>query len=126
MPIDGIWHNETITGVPVKLCAIKGNDVIDLGTVTTNGYYGTFSFAWEPPEEGTYTIVATFEGDESYGSSAAATAITVGPAPPTPEYPTPTDYMPMLTILAVAVVIAIIIVAVLVVYDIITFRKLHK
>jgi hypothetical protein len=112
MPLDGLWHNETITGVPVKLCAIKGNDVIDLGTVTTNGYYGTFSFAWTPPEEGTYTIVASFNGDESYASSSAATAITVGPAPPTPEtpeIPTPTDYTPMLTALAIAVIIAIVI-----------------
>jgi outer membrane protein assembly factor BamB len=41
-PIDGIWHNETLTGVPVTLTAI-GSDgsVIDLGKVTTNEYYGT-------------------------------------------------------------------------------------
>ncbi|MGB9959956.1 MAG: PQQ-binding-like beta-propeller repeat protein [Candidatus Bathyarchaeales archaeon] len=126
MPINGIWGNETITGVPVKLCAIKDDGkVIDLGTVTTNGYYGTFSLPWTPEEEGNYTIIASFEGDESYGSSAAATAITVGPPPAEieiPEYPTPTDYTPMLTALA----IAIIIVAVLVIYDIITVRKLHK
>ena len=102
-----------VKGVPVTLTAIKSDGkVIDLGTVTTNGFYGTFSFAWTPPDEGTYTIIACFMGDESYGSSSAATAITVGPPPAEieiPEYPTPTDYMPMLTALAVAVVIAIII-----------------
>jgi hypothetical protein len=44
MPIDGIWHNETITGVPVTLTAIASdNSVIDIGTTTTNGYYGTFA-----------------------------------------------------------------------------------
>ena len=128
MPMNGLWGNETITGVPVTLTACKDGKVIDLGTVTTNGYYGTFSFAWTPPEEGTYTIIASFAGDDSYGSSAAATAITVGPPPKeieipeTPEIPTPTDYTPMLTALA----IAIIVVAILVVYDIITVRKLRK
>jgi hypothetical protein len=102
-----------VKGVPVTLTAIKSDGkVIDLGTVTTNGFYGTFSFAWTPPEEGTYTIIACFMGDDSYGSSSAATVITVGPPPPepeTPEIPTPTDYMPMLTGLTIAVVIAIII-----------------
>ena len=75
-PIDGIWGNETITGVPVTLTAIDSNGtVIDFGTTTTNGYYGTFSMAWTPPNEDTYQIIATFAGDESYGSSAAATAV---------------------------------------------------
>jgi hypothetical protein len=80
-PIDGYWHNQTITGVPVTLTAI-GTDgsVIDLGTTTTEGYYGTFGLAWTPSEEGTYKIIASFEGDDSYGSSGAATYVTVGPA----------------------------------------------
>jgi hypothetical protein len=110
----------------VTLCAISENgEVIDLGTVTTNGYYGTFAYAWTPEKEGTYTIVASFMGDESYGSSAAATAITVGPPPAEieiPEYPTPTDYTPMLTALAIAVIV----VAILVVYAIVSIRKLRK
>ncbi len=82
MPIDSVWHNETITGVPVTLTAI-GSDgsVIDIGTTTTNGYYGTFGLSWTPTEEGTYEIIASFEADESYGSSGAATYVTVGPAP---------------------------------------------
>ncbi|MCZ2807758.1 MAG: PQQ-binding-like beta-propeller repeat protein, partial [Candidatus Bathyarchaeota archaeon] len=76
LPIDGIWHDKTITGVPVMLTAISEDfDVIDIGTVTTNGYYGTFSHAWTPPEEGVYTITASFNGDDSYGSSTAATAV---------------------------------------------------
>jgi len=102
-----------VKGVPVTLTAIKSDGkVIDLGTVTTNGFYGTFGFAWTPEEEGTYTIVASFMGDDSYGSSSAATLITVGPAPPepeTPEYPTPTDYTPMFAGIIVAVAIAIVI-----------------
>jgi len=71
-----------LTGVPVTLTAIGSDDsVIDIGTTTTNAYYGTFSHAWTPPDEGTYEIIASFAGDDSYGSSAAATAVTVGPAP---------------------------------------------
>jgi len=111
MPIDGLWHNETIAGVPVTLTAI-GSDgsVIDLGSVTTNGYYGTFSKAWAPPKEDTYTIIASFAADDSYGSSNAATAVTVGPAPATPEtpeIPTPVDYT--MTIVYAAVGISIVV-----------------
>ncbi len=81
MPIDSVWHNTTITGVPVTLTAMgpTGN-YIDIGTVTTEGYYGTFGLSWTPTAEGTYKILATFAGDESYGSSGAATYVTVGPA----------------------------------------------
>ena len=113
MPIDGIWHNETITGVPVTLTAIDSNGIaIDIGTVTTNGYYGTFSKAWTPPNEDTYQIVASFAGDDSYGSSGASTAVSVGPAivtPSTPEIPTPVDNTALLYGLIVLVVIAILI-----------------
>ncbi len=87
LPIDGIWHNETITGVPVTLTAIhEDGTVADLGTTTTNGYYGTFGKAWTPTEEGTYEIIASFAGDDSYGSSASSTFVIVGPAP-TPAEP---------------------------------------
>ena len=80
--INGLWGNETPTGVPVFLTAIgSDNTVYDIGQVTTNGYYGTFSKAWAPPKEDTYQIIATFAGDESYGSSEASTAVSVGPAP---------------------------------------------
>jgi hypothetical protein len=81
-PIDGIWHNETITGVPVTLTAIDSdNNVINIGTVTTNGYGGNFGYAWNPPKEGIYTIMASFAGDDSYGSSTAYTSMSVSPAP---------------------------------------------
>ena len=90
-PIDGIYHNETITGVPVTLTAIDPNGkVINIGTTTTNGYYGTLSFAWAPPEEGTYTIIASFAGDDSYGSSSAGTGIIVSAAPVVTTAPTAT------------------------------------
>jgi len=106
-PIDGIWGNETITGVPVALTAISSTgDYVDLGTVTTDGYYGTFDFAWTPSTEGVYKIIASFAGDESYGSSSASTSVIIGPAAsaggtiqPEPQQPssggtTPTEPTP--------------------------------
>jgi outer membrane protein assembly factor BamB len=116
MPIAGLWNNETITGVPVTLTAIKSDgNSINIGTVTTEGYYGTFSKAWTPPEEGEYKIVASFEGDESYGSSGAASGLTVGPAPATPdtqqEIVVP-DYSMTIAYAAVAIIAAVAIVGI--------------
>jgi hypothetical protein len=115
MPIDGIWHNLTITGVPVTLTAIASDGtVLDLGTTTTSGYYGTFEMAWTPSAEGTYKIIASFASDDSYGSSAASTAVTVGPAPEVPNnggggIEAQPDNTMLLYGILVAVVIAIII-----------------
>jgi hypothetical protein len=118
-PLDGLYHNETITGVPVLLTAIgsKGN-VISIGTTTTNGYYGTFGMAWTPPDQDTYTIMASFAGDDSYGSSSAATGLAVGPAPASPT-PTPTaqpqaqpDNTPLMYA-TLAIIVAIVIVGLL-------------
>jgi outer membrane protein assembly factor BamB len=113
MPIDGLWHNETITGVPVTLTAI-GSDgsVIDIGTTTTNGYGGTFGMAWTPTKEDTYTIMASFAGDDSYGSSMATTTMAVSPAPPAidiPEVITPVDYTMTIAYAAIAIIVAVVI-----------------
>jgi WD40 repeat protein len=94
----------TATGVPVKLEAIDQNGVsTDLGTVTTD-ISGAFSLMWKPTVEGKYTIVATFEGTKSYGSSYAQTSFGVelakaAPTAPTTEAPTvaPTTAAPTQT-----------------------------
>ena len=80
-PIGGTDGTAIINGVLVSLTAISENgNYIDIGTTTTSGYYGTFGHTWTPPDEGKYEIIASFEGDESYGSSAASTFVTVGSA----------------------------------------------
>ena len=120
-PIDGILHNETVTGVPVTLTAV-GSDgsYVDIGKTATSGYYGTFGFAWTPDKEGTYEVIASFAGDDSYGSSAASTFVTVGPAPQQTEQTQPqvnVDNTPLLYALiagVAAIIIAIAIVGVLV------------
>jgi hypothetical protein len=114
-PIDGIFHNVTIFGVPVMLTAV-GSDgsVIGIGT-TTSDVSGTFGYAWTPPKEDTYKIIATFAGSESYGSSWAETHVSIGPAPASPT-PTPTvqpqtapDNTGLLYAIMAAVIVAIII-----------------
>jgi hypothetical protein len=112
MPIDGIWHNETITGVPVSLDTVDPNDnFVHIGDVTTDGISGTFGFTWEPEVPGQYKVTATFMGDDSYGSSFATTYVSVSEAPPTatPEPEPAVDYTPMMYAILAAVIVAIII-----------------
>ena len=72
--MDGIYHNLTITGVPISLDAVDPNgNSVHIGDVTTDGYSGTFGFVWQPEIAGKYQITATFKGDDSYGSSFATT-----------------------------------------------------
>lgn len=112
-PIDGLWHNETMTGVPVSLDTFDPNEnYVHIGDVTTDGYSGTFGFTWEPEVPGQYRVTATFMGDDSYGSSFATTYVSVSEAvaTATPEPPeTPPDNTALLYGILVAVVIAIII-----------------
>ena len=109
-PIDGLDHNITVTGVPVLLLAVDSNgNAINIGT-TTSDVSGTFGMAWTPPNEGTYKIIATFAGDDSYGSSWAETRVSIGPAPVTPETPAippPTDYTMTIVGAAIAIIIAV-------------------
>ncbi len=109
--IGGVFDNETITGVPVKLTAIDPNgNIIEIGTTTTNGYYGTFSYVWTPQLEGKYEIMASFAGDDSYGSSSAATSMAVGYAQQATTAPTQTELvMPPFETYIVGSTIAIII-----------------
>jgi hypothetical protein len=101
-----------VTGVPVQLLAVKADgSMVDIGTVTSDT--GGFRYAWTPPDEGVYTITASFAGDESYGSSWATTGLSVGPAPaeptPPPEPEPAPDYTPMFTGIIAAVAVAIVI-----------------
>jgi hypothetical protein len=124
-PINGLYQNATITGVPVILTAIHTDGSSeDIGTVITDGYYGTFSKSWIPQKEGDYKIIASFAGDDSYGSSAGATGFSVGPAPVAPEIPeqiTPIDYT--MTVVGVGIALAIIIIAAVAVATLLLLKK---
>ncbi len=116
-PIGGIWGNETITGVPVTLKAIdSNNNLLDVGTTTTNGYYGTYSISWTPPNPGKYEILSSFAGDDSYGSSGASAGLFVNTAPtstpttttsPASNLATTTDLMLYILASAIALIITI-------------------
>lgn len=95
-------------GVPVMLQALGPDGIIDIGTVTSDGY-GMFKKMWTPPDEGEYTIMAAFAGTNSYGSSYAESAMGVSPAPSEPEPVTIPDYTPMFAGIIAAVAIAIVI-----------------
>jgi hypothetical protein len=59
----------SVVGVPVSLDAVDPNgNTIHLATVTSD-MSGTFGFLWVPEISGSYTVTATFMGDDSYGSS---------------------------------------------------------
>jgi hypothetical protein len=47
--------------------------------------YGSFGLAWTPPVPGTYQIIATFEGTESYGGSSASAYMVVAEAAESPQ-----------------------------------------
>ena len=73
-----------------------------------------------PEEEGEYTLIATFMGDGSYGSSSAATGVLVGPAPAAPP-PPPED--PLFTTAELAILAAVIILIIIALIGILILKK---
>ena len=100
-------------GVEVSLDTIDPNgNFVHIGTATSD-MSGLNSYMWTPEHEGKYTIIATFEGSESYWRSTAETALGVSeasaktasePAAPTPPYEMYTIYTVIAIIIAVAMV----------------------
>ncbi len=87
-----------VTGVTVQLTAIDENqNTHDLGSVTSDSS-GLFSLMWTPPSSGMYTIMADFNGSQSYGPSSASTAAAIAEtSAPTSPTPTPTATAPTTT-----------------------------
>ncbi|MCW4006735.1 MAG: PQQ-like beta-propeller repeat protein [Candidatus Bathyarchaeota archaeon] len=96
-------------GVSVVLTAMSDDgSSYSIGTVQSD-MSGMFSAMWQPPAEGKYTIVATFEGSASYAASYAETAVGVcsaAVAEVSPEVtPGTAADLPMEILAAVAVLI---------------------
>ena len=114
-----------ITGVPVTLYATAehGEHAITLGTVVSDedGYY---NLTWTPTTTDHYRINTIFGGDDSYYSSYGTDFldVTETPAETDTEPQAPVDYTPMFA----GIIAAVAVVAILVVYDIISVRKLRK
>ena len=76
------------TGVPVTLSYIDpNNNSYTLGT-TTSDINGQYSYTFTPDVPGTYTIIATFGGSNSYFSSTAETSMLFNTPPATTAAPT--------------------------------------
>ena len=79
-----------IVGVDVTISVIDPNgNSYEVGT-TTSDASGMFKASFVPLVPGEYTVIATFEGSNSYYGSFAETAINVEEAPTTTPEPTPT------------------------------------
>ncbi len=97
------------TGVTVKLDVVDANgNYRNIGEVTTD-LTGAFSYAWQPDISGKYTILASFSGSDSYGSSFAETAIQVNEVPQASVTPIAETAKPMTDTYILAVGVAIII-----------------
>jgi hypothetical protein len=74
------FEEPMVNGVEVVLCAIDPNgDYMDIDR-TTSDMYGNWALAFKPEMEGTYQIIATFEGSGAYYGSTTSTYVTVDPA----------------------------------------------
>jgi hypothetical protein len=104
-------------GVTVSLKVIDANNNFrDIGTATTD-ISGNFGYTWTPDIPGQYTVIATFSGSNSYGSSVAETFFTIsaatGPtAPPTQPPASIADqyFLPVSIGMIIAIVVLIILV----------------
>ncbi len=100
------------TGVPVTLSYIDPNgNAYNIGTTTSN-VEGQYSYTFTPTIPGTYTIIATFAGSNSYYGSTAQTTMLFNAAPtpvPTAAPVSGLATMSGLTYGIIAAVIAIII-----------------
>jgi hypothetical protein len=101
------------TGVKVVLSVLDpNNNSYEVGTTTSNTD-GTFGLMFDPEVPGMYTVIATFEGSESYYSSYATTYLYVTEAPlpaATPEPLTlpPTESYVVGTGIAIIIAVAIV------------------
>jgi hypothetical protein len=106
------------TGVTVLLQTLDPNgNYYDIGTATSDAN-GMYSLLWQPPVPGKYTIIASFQGSESYWPSTSETALGVSEAPAATPGPTPppasmTDTYVIGTGIAVIIAIGIAVVLIL-------------
>jgi hypothetical protein len=110
------------TGVEVSLDTLDPNgNFVHIGNVTSdiNGNYG---YKFTPEVPGTYRIIATFAGSNSYGGSSATTYMAVDPAAPTAS-PYPEVVLPPIETYVISATIAIIIAIAIATVIIVLTRK---
>ena len=102
---------QNATGVQMKLYVIDANNNYRHIGSTTSDTTGFYSYQWTPDIPGKYTVIATFEGTNSYyPSSATGAFVVVEPeATPTPTSTPPPSmadlyFMPMSVALLIAII----------------------
>jgi outer membrane protein assembly factor BamB len=110
---------ENTTGVPVSIDVIDSNgNQRNIGS-TTSDSSGMFSFNWTPDISGSYTVIATFTGSNSYWPSSAETSFYAAAAPAPTASPIPVAAQPpteiYFAISTAAIIITIVIIGALVV-----------
>jgi hypothetical protein len=108
-----------VNGVQVTIDVIDANgNYRNIGT-TTSDSSGMFTFAWTPDITGSYTVIATFAGSQSYyGSSAESSFVASAAAPTASPYPVAANPLPStemyIAVAAAAIIVAIAIVGALI------------
>lgn len=95
-------------GVPVSIDVVDANGNFRNIGKTTSDANGVFSFTWKPDIDGSYSVIATFAGSESYYPSHAETSFAVSAVVPTSS-PYPVSTIPSNDMFFAASTIAIII-----------------
>jgi outer membrane protein assembly factor BamB len=104
------------TGVEVTLETLDPNGNFYEIANTTSDASGMYSYVFTPEVPGLYTIIATFEGSNSYYSSVSETAINVAEAPQATPTPTPPPTMADIYLMpATIAIIAAIVIATLII-----------
>jgi outer membrane protein assembly factor BamB len=92
------------TGVPIQITVTDQNNITSTITTTTSTANGKFSILWTAPDEGKYTITATFLGSNSYYASHDSSALAISATSPQPTSTTtstpsinPTQTLPTTT-----------------------------
>jgi outer membrane protein assembly factor BamB len=109
------------TGVPVTLSVIDSNGNLRPIGSTTSDTSGMFTYTWMPDIQGSYTVIATFAGSQSYWGSSAetsfyASAVHATPTPTTSQtnLATTSDLMTYMAVGVIAIIIAIAVVGLLI------------
>ena len=117
------------TGVEVVISAYDPNyNYYELGRVTSDAA-GMFKLMFEPQVPGEYTVIATFEGSDSYWPSGAECAIGVTETPTSasaqmmPELVSESTEAPLFTTTGLAIIVAV---AVAVAIGVVSFWALKK
>ena len=113
-----------VTGVPVTVNVVDSNGNYRSIGIATSNIYGTYSLTWTPDIAGDYTVIANFEGSESYYPSSASTAFTASEpaATVTPAAATTTSMADQYFVPAIAGLFVVAIIARLVVLSMLTKR----